>query len=58
MLNFSDSNEIGNLQGHSQNLKEVLQNFTEVFNIDNVRANTKKLKFQKRKNKLEFHSNH
>ena len=39
MLNFSDSNEIGNLQGPSQNLKEVLQIFTEVFNIDNVRAN-------------------
>ena len=26
-------------QGHSQNLKEVPQNFTEVFNIDDVTAN-------------------
>ena len=26
-------------QGHSQNLKEVPQNFTEVFNIADVKAN-------------------
>ena len=27
------------IQGRSQNLKEVPQNFTEVFNIDDVTAN-------------------
>ena len=29
----------GYRQGRSQNLKEVPQNFTEVFNIDDVTAN-------------------
>ena len=48
-------------QGRSQNIKEVPQNFTEVFSIDNVTANDVIQRNQHRKekkNKLEFHSNH
>ena len=39
--NISYAQEIFELnnQGRSQNLKEVTQNFTEVFNIDDVTAN-------------------
>ena len=36
-------------QGRSQNLKEVPQNFTEVFNIDDVTANGVIQKIQLRK---------
>ena len=48
------------IQGRSQSLKEVPQNFTEVFNIDDVTANEviKRNQHRKEKNKLEFHSNH
>ena len=44
----------------SQNLKEVPQNFTEVFNVDDVTANDvfRETNITKKKNKLEFHSNH
>ena len=49
-------------QGRSQKLKEVPQNFTEAFKIGNVTANqqrhTEKPTLQRKKNKLEFHSNH
>ena len=44
------------LQGRSQNLKEVPQNFTEVFNIDDVTANDRETNIAKKK-KLELHSN-
>ena len=48
-------------QGRSQNLKEVPQNFTKVFNIDDVTANgviQGNEHRKEKKNKLEFHSNH
>ena len=38
-------------QGRSQNLKEVPQNFTEVFNIDDVTANDVIQRNQHRKEK-------
>ena len=43
-------------QGRSQNLREVPQNFTEVFNIDDVTANDvmQRNEHRKEKNKLEF----
>ena len=46
-------------QGRSQNLKEVPQNSTEVFNIDDVTSNDiiQINQYRKEKN-LEFHSNH
>ena len=49
------------LQGRSQNLKEVPQNFTEVFNIDGVTSNDAIKRNQHRKekkSKFEFHRNH
>ena len=49
------------IPGRIQNLKKVPQNFTEVFNIDDVTANDIIQKNQHRKEKkkqLEFHSNH
>ena len=49
------------IQGRIQNLKKVPQNFTEVFNIDDVTANDIIQKNQHRKEEkkqLEFHSNH
>ena len=48
------------IHGRSQNLKEVPQNFTEVFNIDYDTANDVVQRNQHctKKNKLEFHSNH
>ena len=48
------------VQGLIQNLKEVPQNFTKVFNIDDVTANDviQRNQHRKEKNKLEFHSNH
>ena len=47
-------------QGGIQNLKEVPQNFTKVFNIDDVTASDviQRSQHRKEKNKLEFHSNH
>ena len=39
------------IQGRSQNLKEVPQNFTEVFNIDDVTANDVIQRSQHRKEK-------
>ena len=47
-------------QGSSQNLKEVPQNFTEVFNVDGVTASDLMWGNQhlKEKNKLELQSNH
>ena len=47
-------------QGCSLNLKKAPQNFTEVFNIDDVTANDiiQRNKQRKEKNKLDFHSNH
>ena len=47
-------------QGRSQNLEQVPQKFTEVFNIDYVTAKDviKRNQHRKEKNKLEFHSNH
>ena len=39
-------------QGRSQNLKEVHQNFTEVFHIDDVTANDVIQRNQHRKKKL------
>ena len=38
-------------QGRSQNLKEIPQNFTEVFNIDGVTANDLIQRKQHRKEK-------
>ena len=49
------------VKGRSQNLKEVPQNFTEVFIIDDVIANYVIQKNQHRKekeNKIKLHSNH
>ena len=43
-------------QGRRQNLKEVPQNFTEVFNVDDITA--KQHRKEKKQNKLEFYSNH
>ena len=42
------------MQGRSQNLKEVSQNFTEVFNFDDVTANDviRRNQHRKEKNKL------
>ena len=37
------------IQGRSQNLKEVPQNFTEVFNIDDVTANDRETNIAKKK---------
>ena len=46
-------------QGRRQNLKDVPQNFTEVFNITDVTANGVIRRNQHRKEKkLEPHSNH
>ena len=48
-------------QERSHDLKEVLQNFMENFNIDDVTANDviqRNQHRQEKKNKLEFHSNH
>ena len=57
--NFCDF-ETDYIQGRSQNLKEVPQNFTEAFNIDDVTANDviQKNQHRKEKNKLAFYSNH
>ena len=57
--NFCDF-ETDYIQRRSQNLKEVPQNFTEVFNTDDVTANDviQRNQHRKEKNKLEFHSNH
>ena len=43
------------LQRRSQNIKEVPQNFTEVFNIGDVIQRNQHRK--EKNNKLEFHSN-
>ena len=44
--------------GLIQNLKEVSQNFTEVFNIDAVTANDViQINQHRKEKKLEFHSN-
>ena len=37
------------MQGRRQNLKEVPQNFTEVFNVDDVTANNKKTNVTEKK---------
>ena len=60
-MTFWSSRKNGLIQGHSQNLKEVPQNFTEVFNIDGVAANKviqRNQHCKEEKNKLEFHNNH
>ena len=46
-------------QGRSQNLKEVPQNFRDVFDIDDLTANDiyRETNIAKKKN-LQFHSNH
>ena len=44
------------LQRRSQNIKEVPQNFTEVFKIGDVIQRNQHRK--EKNNKLEFHSNH
>ena len=58
--NFADTaNPLCLCQGHIQNLKEVPQNFTEVFNIDDVADDDVMQRNQHCKQKaLEFHSNH
>ena len=51
----------GKKQRRSENFKEVRQNFPEVFNIDDVTSNVtsyRETNIAKKKNKLEFHSNH
>ena len=50
---YLTQNSIG--QGRSQNLKEITQNFTEVFNIDDVTANEVIQRNQHRKgNKIKL----
>ena len=44
------------LQGHSQNLKEVPQNFTEVFNVDDVTAKTSYREINIAKKKINLSS--
>ena len=51
----------GRVQRHSQNLKEVFQNFTELFDTDDVTANDVIQRNQHRNeknNKLQFQNNH
>ena len=46
-------------QGRSQNLKEIPQNFKEVFNVDDATDSDVIQRNQHREEKkLEFHSNH
>ena len=55
----SQAKNLYSSQGRSQNLKEVPQNFTEVFNIDDVTANDiiQRNQHRKEENRLESHGN-
>ena len=52
------SNTLQQIQGRSQNLREVPQNFKKVFIIDDVTANDAIQRNQYRKVKKKFHGNH